>query len=56
MVLTEPATQQNAAPVERRSAGRVKNVAQLPVKSRSNAGPDVAVNTRTGTDGEWAEF
>jgi len=45
-----------AAPVERRSAGRAKNVARLRVKTKSKSAPEPKVQAKTGTDGDWAEF
>jgi methyl-accepting chemotaxis protein len=44
------------ASVERCSASRPKNVAQLPAKRKSKAAPSLAVKRRTGTDGDWAQF
>ena len=45
-----------AMPAEPRSAGRAKNVAELPVKGKPKDTPNSVVKTKTGTDDAWEEF
>jgi len=45
-----------SAPPERRSTNRPKNVARFPVKSVPKRAPTPADKSKTGTDGDWAEF